>query len=58
MLASPDGLKSDERNLHTGQCTDGIPRRISHVESARESAHKDQDQSVEWDHVRDESVST
>lgn len=58
MLASADGLKADERNLHTSQCTNGIPRRIGHVESAGEPTHEDQNQGVKWNHVRDESVST
>ena len=58
MLASADGLKADERNLHTSQCTNGIPRRIGHVESAGEPTHEDQNQGVKWNHVCDESVST
>ena len=58
MLASPDGLETNEGDLHAGKCTDGIPRRISHVESTGESTHEDQDQSVKWNHVGDESVST
>lgn len=58
MFASPYGLKTNERNLHTSQCTDGVPRRISHVKSTGEPTHENQDQSVKWDHVRNESVST
>lgn len=58
MLAGPDGLETNERDLHTGQRTDGVPRRISHVKSAGEPTHENQDQGVKWDHVGNESVST
>ena len=58
MLAGSDWLETNEGNLHAGECTDGIPRRVSHVKSAGESTHEEQGQSVERDHVRDESVST
>ena len=58
MLASSDGLETNEGDLHTSKCTNGIPRRVSHVKSAGEPTHEDQDQSVKWDHVRDERVST
>lgn len=58
MFAGPDRLEANERHLHAGQRSDGIPRRISHIETAGETTHKDQDQSVKWNHVRDESVST
>ena len=58
MLAGSDGLETNKGDLHAGKCTDSIPRRVSHVKSAGEPTHEDQDQSVKRDHVRDERVST
>ena len=43
MLAGPDGLETNKRNLHTGKRANRIPRRVGHVKSTGESAHKDQD---------------
>ena len=57
MLAGSDGLETNKGNLHAGKCTDGIPRRVSHIKPARESAHEEKDQSVKRDHVRNECVS-
>jgi len=58
MLAGSNGLETNEGNLHAGKRTNGIPRRISHIKPAGESTHEEQDQSVKWDHVRNERVST
>jgi len=58
MLAGSDGLETNKGNLHTGKCTDSIPRRVGHVKSVRESTHENQDQGVKWDHIRDERIST
>lgn len=58
MFAGLDGLKTNERDLHTRERTDGVPRRVSHVKSTGEPAHDDQDEGVKRDHVGNEGVST
>jgi hypothetical protein len=58
MFAGPDRLETNKGNLHTRKRTNCIPRRVSHIKSAGEPTHEDQDQGVKRDHVRDERVST
>ena len=43
MLAGPNGLETNERNLHTGKRADRVPRRVSYIKSTGESTHEDQD---------------
>ena len=56
MLASANRLETDEGHLHTSQCADSIPRRISHIKAAAETTHENEYKRMKWDHVRDEGV--
>lgn len=58
MLTGPDGLEADKGNLHTGKSPNGVPGRISYVETASEASHKDKNQSVKRNHVCNECITT
>ena len=58
MFTCADRLETDKGDLHTGQSTDSIPGGVSNVEPAGEASHKDENQRVKRDHVRDEGIST
>ena len=58
MFARAHWLEADERHLHAGQGTDRVPRRVRHIQTAAETAHEDQGQGVEGNHVGNEDVST
>jgi hypothetical protein len=56
MLARSHRLEADERNLHTGKSTNGIPGRISNIEPVSETTHEDENKSMQRNHVRNECV--
>jgi len=53
-----EGKEADEGNLHRGESTDGVERRVGGVKASVVSTHEEEDEDVEREHVGDESVST
>ena len=58
MVGTPDGQESHKRNLHACNRSKRIPCRVADVQSRAVSPHADQDESVQWQHVCDEDIST
>ena len=56
MFARSHRLEADERDLHTGQGTDRVPRGVRDVQTAAETTHEDQGQSMKRDHVRNKRI--
>lgn len=58
MLTAANRQESDERNLHTRQRPQRIPRRIAHIQPRAIPSHADQHESVQRQQIRNEDVST
>jgi len=58
VLAGANRLESNERDLHAGEGSNGVPRAVSDIQTMGEAAHKHQHERVHGDHVGNEDIST
>jgi hypothetical protein len=58
VLATANGQESDERDLHTRERAERIPRAVADIESGTIATHTNQNEGVQREQIRDEDVST
>lgn len=58
MFTASNWKESDERNLHTSQCTEGEPSTIADVQSWTVPAHANENKSMKWQQIRNEYIAS